>query len=224
MRLHTGETVAQATQEWSWEERAKLGQEYLRNLAEDLLATRKHDQKHIEAMLRQLELDGYLLRNGKLLIPESQVMDVEEEVGVLEGLYSRLTLENRETAFHHLSLSEDHFRDGHWEDSISNSRKFLECVLQEVTASHSKVIRTQDLSESTYKSPAKVRAYLEREGMVEKREQKALAAVYGLLSETGGHPYMAQEDQARLLRHLALTLSQFAMLRLEGALATNGQS
>jgi hypothetical protein len=46
--------------------------------------------------------------------------------------------------------------------------------------------------------------------------KEALAKVYGLLSHTGGHPYMAQNDQARLLRHLALTFSQFAMLRLRG--------
>jgi hypothetical protein len=30
---------------------------------------------------------------------------------------------------------------------------------------------------------------------------------------------MAESDQARLLRHLALTLSQFVMLRLQGRLA-----
>lgn len=218
MRLHTGETVVQGTQDWSWEQRAKLGQEYLRNLAEDLLDSRKHNQEHIEAMIRQLELDGYVYGNGRLLIPESQVLDVEEEVGVLEGLYAQLALSNRETAFHHLSLSESHFRDGNWDDSISNSRKFLECVLQEVAANHSQAAKAKELAQSTYERPARVRDYLEKEGLVETKEREALAAIYGLLSETGGHPYMAQEDQARLLRHLALTFSQFAMLRLEGSL------
>ena len=36
------------------------------------------------------------------------------------------------------------------------------------------------------------------------------------MSDTGGHPYMAAKDQARLMRHLALTFSQFVLLRLEG--------
>jgi hypothetical protein len=64
-----------------------------------------------------------------------------------------------------------------------------------------------------------VRDYLERSGLLESKEKEALAKVYGPLSHTGGHPYMAQNDQARLLRHLALTFSQFAMLRLRGKLS-----
>jgi hypothetical protein len=64
-----------------------------------------------------------------------------------------------------------------------------------------------------------VRDYLEQNGLLEGKEKDALAKVYGLLSETGGHPYMAQNEQARLLRHLALSFSQFAMLRFRGCLA-----
>lgn len=218
MRLHTGETLTDATPSWEWEERTKLGQEYLRNLAEDFLSGASHDEKHVLALLRQLELDGYIFREGRLQVPEAQVLDVEEEVTVLESLFRELGLANNDTAFHHLSLSEDHFRDGRWEDSISNSRKFLECILQEIAAEHSKINLGSKISNSIYGSPASVRNYLEREGLIESKERETLAAVYGLLSQTGGHPYMAQEDQARLLRHMALTLSQFAMLRLDGSI------
>ena len=35
---------------------------------------------------------------------------------------------------------------------------------------------------------------------------------------TGSHPYIAQQDQARLLRQLALVLSQFILLRYQGYL------
>ena len=59
---------------------------------------------------------------------------------------------------------------------------------------------------------------LERSGMLEKKEKEAIAQVYGLLSNTGGHPYIAERDQARLMRHLSLTFAQFVLLRLEGAL------
>ena len=55
-------------------------------------------------------------------------------------------------------------------------------------------------------------------GLIEKKEREAIDKVYGLLSHTGGHPYMAEGDQARLLRQLSLVLTQFALLRLEGAL------
>ena len=53
-------------------------------------------------------------------------------------------------------------------------------------------------------------------GKKETEEKEAIAKIYGFLSETGGHPYIANQDQARLMRHLALTFSQFVLLRLEG--------
>ena len=69
-----------------------------------------------------------------------------------------------------------------------------------------------------YSRPVRVRDYLESQGLVEPKEKEAIATIYGLLSETGGHPYVAQKDQARLMRYLALTFAQFALLRLRGAL------
>ena len=65
-----------------------------------------------------------------------------------------------------------------------------------------------------------MRNYLEEEGLLETKEKEAVAKIYGLLSNTGGHPYMASNDQARLLRQLALTLSHFVMLRFDGYLKT----
>jgi hypothetical protein len=73
--------------------------------------------------------------------------------------------------------------------------------------------------DETYWRPVRVRDYLESSGLLEPKEKQALASSCGLLNETGGHPYMAQSDQGRLLRHLALTFSQFALLRLKGSRA-----
>lgn len=216
MKLHTGESIASVTPNWTWESREKLGQRYLRNLAEDLL-----NQKDNEELKRLLELDGYIYRESKLLIPESDVLDVAEETGVLETLYKQLNLNNNETTFHHLELSENHYIQGLWDDSISNSRKFLENTLREVVATHYQCVNNTILPDSIYKKPYKVRNYLEHEGLLETKEKETLEKVYGLLSEAGGHPYIAESDQARLLRHLALTFSQFVMLRFEGYLKLN---
>ena len=227
MRLHTGETQYHTTQNWSSEERERLGQRYLVDLAEDVLnywnadcsdGRKKESSEPVETLLRCLELDGYVYENERLLTPEEDILDVQEQVGVLESLYTSLRLNNKETAIHHLQLSEEHYLAERWDDSIANSRKFLECVLQEVAAVHSLRVSGSPLPDATYTRPVRVRDYLEREGLFETKEKQAVAAVYGLLSHTGGHPYMAQSDQARLLRHLALTLSQFAMLRLRGSL------
>jgi len=90
--------------------------------------------------------------------------------------------------------------------------------MREVAAAHSLRYKEGPLSRRKYDRASEVREYLEREGMLETKEKKAIASIYGLLSDTGSHPYIAQNDQARLLRQLALILSQFVMLRFQGRL------
>ena len=88
--------------------------------------------------------------------------------------------------------------------------------MQESAALHSVKRNAKQLDPNDYSQPRAVRDYLERQSLLEAKEKQAIASVYGLLSNTGGHPYMAEQDQARLMRHLALTFSQFVMLRLMG--------
>jgi hypothetical protein len=230
MRLHTGESVVAGTQGWSWEARRRLGQQYLHDLAQGILnnwdsfkpSTRqnKHvDNKflHVELLLH-LDLDGYEYKNGRLLAPEYDVLDVEEETGVLQSLYTQLALPNKEQNFQFLKRSEEHYIAGRWDDSIHSSRKFLEGTVREVAAAHCLRVNKYELAEGTYNRAVRVRDYLESEGLLDRKEKEALSSVYGLLSNVGSHPNMAYNDQARLLRHLALTFSQFVMLRLQGSL------
>jgi hypothetical protein len=233
MRLHTGETQAQATPNWSWEQRQALGQKYLHDLAEDFLRwySAQNEDWHVayygavETILRRaLELDGYVFRNGTLLYPEADILNVAEEVGVLERLHEDLSLANRSVAFEALRLSDEHYHAGRWSDSIANSRKFLESILQEIARRYSFIDAGGELSEAAYSRPVAIREYLEQRGLIEKREREAIDKIYGLLSHTGSHPYMAESDQARLLRQISLTLSQFAMLRLEGAMKQRAKS
>lgn len=237
MQLHTGESLLKATQDWTWDERKKFGQKYLEELSEDILILFEKDlneaktyishfrderEREIKSKIADLkgllELDGYEYKNGHLYKSEANVVDIEEVRGVLESLYLELRLDNKETAIHHLSLSEDHYLKKNWDDSISNSRKFLECVAQEAAAKHSLTIKGNSLNARIKGRPVEIRAYLENEKLLDAKEVKALAEIYGLLSHTGGHPYMAASDQARLLRNMALTFSQFILIRLKGCL------
>ncbi len=234
MKLHTGETQAVATPNWSWEQREKLGQEYLRNLAEDVLSWYENEAEteyekpgykpKIDQLIKSLELDGYLWRDKKLLAPNEDVLDLRETTGVLNSLYSTLGLTNGTVAFHHLDLSEEHFLNSKWDDSIANARKFFECTMSEVASVFSSRTGRPALSVQQLQQPVAVRDYLEREGLLEAKEKEAISKVYGLLSHTGGHPYMAERDQARLLRNLSFTLSQFVLLRLEGAIKISAKT
>lgn len=225
MRLHTGETMVKSTPDWTWEKRGLLGERYLKDLAEDIVQLWEKEtepqmkdryKNEIELVVKCLELDGFIFRNGQLLSPEAEVLDTTEYHGILQSLYASLDLENQDVALHHLELSEEHYTNKKWDDSISNSRKFLECVLLEIVSAHSLKVKGVRPATSLLEKPFEVREYLEREGLLEAKEKDALAKVYALLSHTGGHPYMAENDQARLLRHLSLTFTQFSMLRFEG--------
>jgi hypothetical protein len=226
MQLHTGETQYEKTKNWTPQQRTKLGQNYLRDLAEDILSVfdnmgtyqKQRIETSITELKRSLELDGYIYRDGKLLASESDVLDAQEEQGVLEGLYASMRLDNLDMFRSHLKLSEEAYIAARWGDAIHNSRLVFEGVLREVAAAHSSRCKGTALSSNTYSKPVDVRQYLEREGLLEPKEREVIQHTYGLLSNTGSHPYMAEKDQARLLRHMALTLSQFVLLRLEGAL------
>lgn len=225
MRLHTGESLVAGTPNWSWPQRETLGQRYLKDLAEDILAhwdDRSPESTYLRDKLielkRSMELDGFKYISGSLIPSEAEVLDTSEETGAVQRLFRELGLGDETTAFHHLDLTETHYLAGHWDDSISNSRKFLECVLQQVAAKQS-LGGTEPIDADALTRPARVRDYLQRVGLLEEKEKAAVASVYGLLSETGSHPYVAQQEQARLMRHLALTFSQFVMLRLQGSRA-----
>lgn len=227
MKIHTGESFVKATDSWPWEKREKLGQRYLRDLAQDHLrwydaikSDSFYGKKHQETatlLLRRLELDGYILKDGVLLQQQEDILNVEQEKGMLQRLFETARLGRAEDAFEFLRLGEEHFIAGRWSDCISNVRKFFELTLREGAQALAQACGTT-LSAETLSRPVEVRQFLEREGLFERKERESLDKVYGLLSETGAHPYMAESDQARLLRQLSLTLTQFALLRLCTAL------
>jgi hypothetical protein len=227
MCIHTGESLVLATQKWDWKQRQALGQRILKDIAECLIRQRHtnpesvnldtRDKVAIDNMQKALEIDGYIYREGTLWIPEEAVIADNEEQGVLEGLMTSLRLSDVPTIKHHLELSASHYQDSRWDDSISNSRKVLEGILQQVAERHSSSVGNP-LSVKELDKAVIVRDYLERSGLLERKEKDTVAQIYGLLSETGGHPYIAERDQARLMRHLSLTIAQFVLLRLEGAL------
>lgn len=231
MGLHTGESISSKTNKWTWQERQSLGQQILIKLAKYML----HDyytcsdfEKYKDAELRainlmqkNLELDGYIYSNGSLLVPEESVIDETEETGILEILMISVGLKDITTLKHHLDLSVTDYQESKWDDSILNSRKVLERILAQVANHFNEVVNGAPLQEEILSRPSSVRDYLEKQGLIEKIEKETIFQVYKLLSHTGAHPYMAQRDQARLMRHLALTFSQFILLKLESALQSN---
>jgi hypothetical protein len=228
MRLHTGESLVSFAREISVGQLEHLGQSLLEKLACDYLKSvdaRKTDlyfyrgqEASLTLLKRRLELDGYVYFDGNLVQQQQDVLNVEEEKNILKLLYQQTNLDRHSDAIHFLDLTEEHFIAGRWSDSISNSRKFLELALAEGARA---LVMKRKLDENScdFSKPFSVRdLYLSQQVLVE-HEKDALRYFYALLSHTGAHPYMAESDQARLMRQLSLTLAQFVLLRLQSALS-----
>jgi hypothetical protein len=222
MKLHTGESLFISTKDWTWEQRQKLGQRYIRDLSRDIIkATLDGDflvseLKELVSKLRnQLEMDGYIYQNDQLYVLDKAVINEQEEKSYLLILVEQAELLDPIVVKHHIELAEEHFVNSKWEDSIVNSRKFLEAIFQQLASLIHNTKYNKPLSDRIYDKPFEVRNFLENEGFLEQKEKEAFSKVYGLLSETGAHPNIASKDQARLMWHLALTISQFVILRFE---------
>jgi len=172
----------------------------------------------VEVLKRQLELDGYVNKNGQLLPIEHSVLNEQEEQSYLEELIDNSTLGDKAVIKHHLGLTERAYVDSRWSDTISNARNFFESILKQIAeGAHIKINGTP----LTLRRPADIRDYLETTSLIDRTEKDAIARVYGLISNTGSHPNMAHQDQARLMRNLALTFSQYILLQWAGYLKAN---
>jgi hypothetical protein len=224
--LHTGETVRTS-------ERRNVGQECLRQLAQDLLEITTQDideeeedpdnlskaaSEGTKELIAQLELDGYIFKDGRLYLVESSVIDVQAEQGYLASLVDSFPLADPATIKHHINRAEEHYVNGKWDDSIGNSRKFLDAILNQVAERVYLKVNNKPIPLQMLKNATDVRIFLEKQKLISAIERETLDKTYGLLSSTGGHPYIAQNDQSRLMWHLALTFSQFVLLRYEGFL------
>lgn len=247
-QIHTGESLNQMTINWNSTDKIELGQNLLKKLAEDIINIYEDKKPNIITILpgekndtsletikmlnkriikpftmigslkKQLELDGYIYRDGVLYFSESSVIKEKEEQSYLQLLINSLPLNNKIIILNHLDLSEEHYLNGKWGDSISNSRNFLEAILDNVA----QYIHTKKhLVTKTPDRAVKVRDFLEEQGFINAKEKEAIYRMYGLVSETGAHPNMAEQDEARLMRHLCLTFSQYILLTFETYLKNN---
>lgn len=229
-KLHTGESFIEVAPEWTETEREQNGQALLLLLVQAMLswfcAEREKSltanrSTSLTRLQRSVELDGYVLSNSRLLQSESEVVNTSHEANTLVSLYTSLALANREVALHHLHRSEEHYVADKYDDAISNARKFYEVVEKEVARDHSRRIGGSPIKEATLKNSRDIREYLKRHNLIDEKEQRVLINVSDLLSDKGGHAYVAEKEEARLLRIMALTLAQFILNRYSNMVNTD---
>jgi hypothetical protein len=161
----------------------------------------------IDELQRSLELDGYEYDGTRLRRPDS-VVDAAGEAGYLEALYMSLGLGDADVTFHFLRGADGDYLAGKYENAIGNSRQFLENTLIQIA------IAAGGANELGPKREAvRVREVLADKGILDTAEKEFFAKAYGMLSNRGSHPRIAERDEALFWHKQALILTQFALLR-----------
>jgi len=243
LRLHTGESVSSFKS--APLSAASEGQGYLRQLSQQMLlpaptmrpagmsqqtydALTRESVRAIEecrqTLVRSLELDGYVLRNGRLLHLESAIVDIDKQHGVLVEIAREVALANVDVLEHHFDASEEHFTEGRWDDCIAQARKFMECCHREGAVRWSQHFLSKPLEAHVYERAQEAYSFLRKHGLLSQEEFDVVRETYSFLSAAGGHPYIANNDQARMLRQVALIYAECVLLRLKGRLPTGNEA
>lgn len=195
----------------------KTGNNILRRMAfQTLVVLRERygeDAVTNSQLLGELELDGYSMGEKGLVRSEAEIVDTKEEAGLLERLYTELGLGDSKTTLHFLQLSEDAYINGRWDAAVQHARQTMESVLLQCAVRWAGQKSPPDMLTDT--APAGIRRYLEREGILDDKEVAAVQHSYGLVSNKGSHVHVCDKDEARLTRHIVLSLTQYVMLELK---------
>lgn len=169
------------------------------------------DKRARKALLAQLELDGYQRQDKQLVRLEENVFDVAEQEGVLLDLYRSLALPEADQIARDLKDADEHYVNGKWGDCIKHARDVFEVTLKQIALALASS-GAGSLTPQQAGQPRLVRQYLRDVGLIVEKELTFITALYGLLSEQGGHANMSEQEHARICRQYALSATHFALL------------
>lgn len=198
---------------------ARLVENLLEAHADGVQPISSLNRNHIDKLKAACKSDGFVIVSNRLFNREEDVVDAEEEMGLIEALYSDLGLQDVKILQRCLRQSEDHFRNEIWDDAIGNSRKALEQVfngiVQDLRASEGRTTNVSAGKQSL--------TYFEKKGLYDARTGKTFLNLYDTLSVKGNHPFWADVDEARLYRNLARMIAQYLLLSYRGYRAKQEQ-
>lgn len=204
-KLHAGKLWKHDLHEFELPEYAREEQRFrtLEKLAEYLLATAPQFglTRDVQTLVRRVEIDGYEVRNGKLIPRDTTPVDVNAEADALKQLIKQCVLPSEQIVLYHYGKADEVYTDGHDESTLGEWRKFLE-TLRDIA--ESTVPHRPDVKKNTG-TMKDVLDYLLDVGFFDKDERTgSYGAVYGFFS-AGTKPGIVPRDGAKAARILALT-------------------
>lgn len=165
----------------------------------------------VDELIASLKEDGLDYIRGKVVPAAVKAVDLEPEDQYLLALIRSINPPNIDEVKHHHDESDKAFANGIWGGASSETRNFLIAVLRglrEVATSRGKI--------PPFKQPGKDGPLIEdfkSIGLFTDDEKNAVMYVWVLLSYSGPHVGIKEEDSARLSRLLAIGMTEWTTLK-----------
>jgi len=177
----------------------------------------RHDQRW-DDLVRCLELNGYRISEGQLIAIDPTIGNDPPLEDDLSSEITRSNLTDAPQVLAALENSAQAFRrtPPDYNAVLTHARVGLETLAKTIAMARNQT-HPGSFNETSWGS---VLSYLRISGLITVEEEKALAGVYGFLSQGAHQPigFTAQE-MARLGRSLAANMSYFLIKRYNGELA-----
>jgi hypothetical protein len=160
-----------------------------------------------------LKLDGYELIAGKVTPAGVPGVDVKAEEDYLVSQITRIGPAKLEEIRHHYIEAEKTFLNRNWGSTSTENRNFFTALLRGL-----RELATMKGSVSAYNQPGKDGPLIQdfhAIGMLTEQEKNAVLNVWILLSHSGPHVGIKEEESALLGRILVLGMTRWVCLKFE---------
>lgn len=166
-------------------------------------------------VIASLREDGLDFIGGKVVPAEMKSVNLKKEDEYLIGLIRAIGPFNMDVIQHHHDESDNAFATGGWGSASSQARNFLVATLRGLREE-----ATSRGNVTPYKQPGKDGPLIEdfkTIGLFTDEEKNAVVHVWVLLSHSGPHVGIKEEDSARFSRLLAIGLTEWIALKFIGS-------
>jgi hypothetical protein len=167
------------------------------------------DRDLAEELLASLQIDGFEFVAGKLIPATFSGIDLAREDDFLIGAIRNLKLDNMKVILNHHDEADKAYANQSWGPASSETRNFFIAVLRGLRA------RATQLGAPEWSSDNDKDLILNFKtiGILQEHETEVLEKLRVLLSYSGPHVGIQEQDRARLTRLLILGQAQWLLLR-----------
>jgi len=164
-----------------------------------------------EEVIASLQLDGFAYINGRVVDAAVKGVDLKTEDDYLVGLIRAIRPPNLDLILYHHREADDTFVNRNWGAASTETRNFFVSVLRGL-----REVATERKAAPAVNQPISEKNLIDdfrKVGLLAEEEKEAVLKLWVLLSYSGAHPGIQEQDRARLTRLLVLGLTEWLCLK-----------